>query len=57
MTFTLKRVALCTLLASSALASSLASAQSVTVISYGGAIQNAQRQAYYGPFEKAPAPR
>lgn len=53
MTFTLKRVALCTLLASSALASSLASAQSVTVISYGGAIQNAQRQAYYGPFEKS----
>ena len=53
MTFTLKRFALSTVLLSTTVLSTLASAESVTVISFGGAIQNAQKISYYGPFEKS----
>ncbi|AVZ17535.1 TPA: ABC transporter substrate-binding protein [Pseudomonas aeruginosa] len=57
MTFTFKRIALSSLLISSSIMSTLANAESVTVISFGGAIQKAQKIAYYGPFEKSAGTR
>lgn len=58
MTLSLKHTALSSLLIASAIVPSFAiGASSVTVISSGGTLQDAQNVAYFGPFEKSTSNR